>query len=247
MPLNWGFFDGYILGLKNLITNIGVFTYALVMNLKDLTSVELINVIESAGELFKLNTYKTKDYITKFLGLNIARANFYGLNEGGNITYLDKSHVVFDDSNDITIYIEGIVTLDYVPVNNGGGVIVYSGYGVLEVDGNLVYDGRSIIDSLDSVQAGLVENITTVSDRVADLEIKKENLDNRIENLEGEIIQLNGGLAHVINHDKNRIVNVTAFNSLDEEMNVYSKQDPNDTTYVLIKSDSPLVGYVHIF
>lgn len=114
------------------------------MKLKNITNRDAIVLIENATELFILDKYKDKKYVEAHLGLAISRVSFYGtIAVDGTVTALDKTNTVFNSSNDVPILVEGILILDQVPINEGLGDIVYYGYGVLEVDGVVIYDGRT--------------------------------------------------------------------------------------------------------
>lgn len=112
------------------------------MKLSDLSSFKLIELLESATELFRNKKYHTRDYVEKYLGLSIHRSNFYGMNDRGEFKALDEKRTIFNSEEDVTLVIEGILQLSKTPTNEGAGNIVYEGYGVLEVDGVVIYDGR---------------------------------------------------------------------------------------------------------
>lgn len=103
---------------------------------------ELIKILESATELFRNKKYYGKDYVEKYIGYNIHKSGFYGKQVNSKLVALDRSELIFDSPDNIEIVIEGFVELNRAPVNNGSGDIVYSGYGVLEVDKTVVHDGR---------------------------------------------------------------------------------------------------------
>jgi hypothetical protein len=113
------------------------------MRLNDLTSLELIKLLESATELFRVKMYKSKEFVRDFLGLNIARAGFYGRMLGEEIIPLESNETDFNEIDDVTILVDGIKVLDKAPNNSGSGSIVYVGYGLLEVNGAVIYDGRN--------------------------------------------------------------------------------------------------------
>ena len=112
------------------------------MKLNDITNLDTIRAIESAGELFQNKKYQSKDYLEKFLGLMIHRSGFYGRLIGDEILPLERINTAFNELDDVCILIEGVVNLSKSPVNIGLGGIVYIGNGTLEVDNEVVYNGR---------------------------------------------------------------------------------------------------------
>lgn len=115
------------------------------MKISDIRNTDLVGLIENATELFRLNRYRDKDTVEAYIGLATQRSYFYGIVDGlGNTRPLKLSKTKLDSHEDITIQIEGVVQLSEMPTNLGKGDIVLSGYGILEVAGSLVYDGRSI-------------------------------------------------------------------------------------------------------
>jgi len=116
----------------------------LIMKLKGFTNLKLAELLESATNLFVNKKYQSKKEVENNLGLLIQRSYFYGIKQtDGEYVALSLSTVTFDSKNDVQLVIEGIVVLPKTPVNNGDGGITYTGYGVLEVDGVVVYDGRT--------------------------------------------------------------------------------------------------------
>lgn len=115
------------------------------MKLNEITNLDAIALIENSSELFKLRKYKTKEFTKAFIGLGLHRSGFYGTINPNTLDVkdLDEDRTIFDSDNDVYLLIEGVVVLKKVPVNNGAGTIVYRGYGVLEVDGTAVHDGRA--------------------------------------------------------------------------------------------------------
>lgn len=103
------------------------------MKLNDITNLDTIRVIESAGELFQNKKYQSKDYLEKFLGLMIHRSGFYGRLNGDEILPLERINTTFNEVDDVTILIEGVVNLAKAPVNNGAGDIVFTGGGTLTI------------------------------------------------------------------------------------------------------------------
>ena len=129
------------------------------MKFKEIKNIDVISILENATELFRNKKYQSKQFIEKFIGLSIARAGFYGLlQEDNSLISLDYDRVEFDSDTNIPIFIEGVVVLNTIPVNNGSGIVEYSGYGVLEVDSVVIYDGR--IANITPI------TITTIADNV---------------------------------------------------------------------------------
>lgn len=113
------------------------------MNIKNITSADVADVLKMIPNIFKSKVQKSKEYVAEFLGLLIHRSNFYGIVDNfDNATPLARNKVEFDSPNDVKLLIEGTVILNKVPVNVGAGSLELSGYGLLEVDGTVVYDGR---------------------------------------------------------------------------------------------------------
>ena len=121
------------------------------MDLTKITNIDTVRLIENATELFQLKKYRSKEYVKSFIGLGIHRSSFYGTREGDTVASLKPTETIFNSSQDIVLAIEGVVILTKEPVNNGPGGIVYEGYGILEVDSVVVYDGR-IGNSLDGLE-----------------------------------------------------------------------------------------------
>ena len=127
------------------------------MNIKDITNQEVAGIFKMIPSLFKSKVQKSKEYISEFLGLFIHRSNFYGIIDNfENATPLNKNNTQFNSPNNVKLLIEGIVILSKVPSNAGAGDIEYSGYGVLEVDGVVVYDGRGSDSSSLTVQKSFI-------------------------------------------------------------------------------------------
>jgi hypothetical protein len=101
-------------------------------------------LIESSTELFRNKSYRSKQYVLNYLGLAVSTAGFYGKLSGEEVQPLKDGQTLFNEDNDVPILIEGIVTLNKIPTNSGSGSIVYSGYGLLEVNGIVIYDGRFV-------------------------------------------------------------------------------------------------------
>ena len=114
------------------------------MKFKDIKSLDVIRAIENATELFRNKKYQSKKFIEKFIGLNISRAGFYGQlqTSDNSVNSLEHDQVIFNSAQDVNLFIEGVVILNTIPVNEGAGLIVYSGYGILEVNNVVIYDGR---------------------------------------------------------------------------------------------------------
>jgi len=111
------------------------------MKFKDITSIDVIGLIENASTLFRLQKYKSKKYVENYIGLGLARSGFYGTTDGENARALDRGFTTFDTSEDVILLIEGVVVLEKTPENVGSGGLAITGYGVVEVDGTIVYNG----------------------------------------------------------------------------------------------------------
>lgn len=114
------------------------------MNYKSIKNTDLIDLILSSAANLRSTNYKSRESVEKYIGLTVARTGFYGKQITTDmVDPLPLSTTDFVSATDINLVIEGIVVLDKTPAITGGGAIVYNGYGVLEVDGSVVYDGRS--------------------------------------------------------------------------------------------------------
>lgn len=113
------------------------------MKPQDITNIDVIAMMENATELFKLGKYKSKQFVEANIGLAIHHSFYYGRQDtGGNITPLKAIDTTFNSATDVILYVEGPVVLAKEPVNEGAGGIVYEGYGMIVVDGVVVYDAR---------------------------------------------------------------------------------------------------------
>ena len=119
------------------------------MDIKNITGKSLAKTIENAAEVRRNKKYLPYEQIEKYMPLEISRAGFYGRDKGANIEFLGKHNTSFNSLEDIQLRIEGVVVLDSVPVNNGIGGIAYNGYGVLEVNNSVIYDGRGLTHKQD--------------------------------------------------------------------------------------------------
>lgn len=111
------------------------------MNIKKQTNPELVAMAENSSELKKLDKYRSRNVVEKYIGLATHRSGFYGTIAGNNATY--TKDVIFNSPSNIEILIEGFVELPEIPVNNGLGDINYNGYGYLVVNEVVIYDGRA--------------------------------------------------------------------------------------------------------
>ena len=115
------------------------------MKLSDITNIDLLGLIENATQLFRLNKYRDKDTVEAYIGLAVQQSYFYGvIDTQGNTRPLKLSDTKLNSHEDITLEIDGIVRLAEYPVNLGVGDIVLTGYGIIEVNDVLVYDGRRL-------------------------------------------------------------------------------------------------------
>lgn len=163
----------------------------LIMKLKGFTNLKLAELLESATNLFVNKKYQTKKEVENNLGLFIQRSYFYGKKEAdGEYVALSLSKVVFNSDKDVQLVIEGIVVLPQIPKNDGDGDITYTGYGVLEVNGSVIYDGRGGATTSQTLQ-DVIDNTdnTTEATSVVNcpLEIHLEYFDPEVENSGGGI------------------------------------------------------------
>lgn len=131
------------------------------MKFKDIKNLDVIALVENASELFKLSKYKSKKFVEQYIGLGFARSGFYGLLESDTVVKsISRNLVSFNSDQDVNLLIEGVVVLNNTPTNSGTGTIVYSGYGILEINNVVVYDGRNphISGAVDSIygRSGIV-------------------------------------------------------------------------------------------
>ena len=113
------------------------------MDLKKITNYDLMDLIENSTELVKLNKYRPKEYVEGFIGLTVHRSFFYGRKIGDKLVNLTLKETEFNSSQDIVLHIEGVVPLTRTPTNSGAGAISYEGYGIVEVDGSVIYNGNA--------------------------------------------------------------------------------------------------------
>ena len=120
------------------------------MKLLGFTNTDVAEFIENTTAVFKNRVYKSKQFIADYLGLAITRAYFYGVktSDGQYIPY-ELVNTRFVNANNVTLTIEGVVVLPEIPSVTGGGSIVYQGYGLLEVNGVVIYDGRNNNSNID--------------------------------------------------------------------------------------------------
>ena len=111
------------------------------MKIEDIKNLTAIEILESCTELLKVKKYQNKDFVEKYIGLVLSRIGFYGLDKIP-LTPLPLSRTNFNSEQDIVIRIEGIIVLKNAPTNEGLGDIVYKGYGLLEANETVIYDGR---------------------------------------------------------------------------------------------------------
>lgn len=145
------------------------------MNLREFTNLNTISLIENSTELIKLNNYQSKEYVESFLGLGIHRSFFYGRRiDDQNIYPLKKTETSFNSADDIELLIEGVVILNDIPENIGTGSLSYSGYGILDVNGVIIYSGTSTISSssVNSITDDLTINAAYISQNSRDLHIE---------------------------------------------------------------------------
>ena len=141
------------------------------MKLSELKNALTIRLIENATELFRAKKYYSKEFVEKYIGLTLQRSDFYGREQdNGELRPLAKNKTDFNEDKDVTLLIEGIVVLEKEPVNNGLGEIVYKGYGLVEVDDVVIYDGRAgqITDNTYNLAS---PTTTTVGDLSANTDI----------------------------------------------------------------------------
>lgn len=112
------------------------------MKITDIKNLTAIEILESCTELLKVKKYQNKDFVEKYIGLVLNRTGFYGL-DGESPIPLSRNRTKFNDDNDVVLRIEGIVVLKAIPINEGAGSVAYKGYGLLEVGGVVIYDGRA--------------------------------------------------------------------------------------------------------
>jgi hypothetical protein len=114
------------------------------MKLGNLSNLEVISLTEAATELFRLNKYKDRKFVENYIGLGIHRSGYYGTYNPNTDDTVATSQLVFNQSSDVNLLIEGYVRVSSVPVNNGAGDIVYWGNGLLELeDGTVIYGGAT--------------------------------------------------------------------------------------------------------
>jgi hypothetical protein len=131
------------------------------MRLDNLNNAEYVKILESATELKRNKKYMPAEFVEAYIGLFTAYTGFYGRRIGGSLTVVNPHIVTFNESQDVTLIIEGRVELKSVPVNTGTGNIDYTGFGFLIVDDVVIYDGRggnSGGDGVQTVTGDMVDN-----------------------------------------------------------------------------------------
>lgn len=154
------------------------------MKLNEINNFEFLQQVENAGELVKIRKYKSKDFLTKYIGLSLHRTGFYGKNVNGDLTALDTSVISFNSDTDIKLHIEGVVSVTSAPTNTGAGGITYSGYGLLESNGVILYDGRTQGVSANLTSDGVLNTSTLPGLNVTEV----------VESLDGDITAIENNL-----------------------------------------------------
>jgi hypothetical protein len=113
------------------------------MDLKKITNLDTMYLTENSSELGKLNKYRSKEFVESYIGLGIHRSFFYGKKIGDKVIALDVNETDFNTSENIVLHIEGVVQLPRTPSNAGAGTISYEGYGIVEVNDSVVYNGNA--------------------------------------------------------------------------------------------------------
>jgi hypothetical protein len=113
------------------------------MDLSKFTNRETIRLTENSTELSKLRSYRSIPYVESFIGLGIHRSFFYGVKNGNKVNPLPITQTTFNSTEDIELFVEGPVVLAKAPTNEGSGNITYSGYGIIEVNDSVVYNGNA--------------------------------------------------------------------------------------------------------
>ena len=112
-------------------------------NINRISNLDVIDSIENASGIQRLPVYLPKESLAREIGLVISRASFYGMEDPtGKVSALDRDRTKFNIRNGVKIHVEGILVLLKEP-ENVSGPILYQGYGLLEVDGIVIYDGRA--------------------------------------------------------------------------------------------------------
>lgn len=113
------------------------------MNLKDLTNLQFIKSLFTFSS--RVSQKYTDEDIRKNIGLYLSKAGYYGTYDPSTkeTSPLEVNQTDFTSTITVNILIEGYINLSKAPNVTGGGSIAYNGYGVLEVNGSKVYDGRS--------------------------------------------------------------------------------------------------------
>lgn len=174
------------------------------MKLKGFTNLKLAELLESATNLFVNKKYQTKKEVENNLGLFIQRSYFYGKKEAdGEYVALSLSKVVFNSDKDVQLVIEGIVVLPQIPKNDGDGDITYTGYGVLEVNGSVIYDGRGGATTSQTLQ-DVINNTTGETPAVnCPIQINLEYFDP-------EAVDTGGGILLGVGDTKHRTYGFTS-------------------------------------
>lgn len=148
------------------------------MKLSSITNLDLIKLLENATELFRNDVYKPREYVEKYLGLTIHRSGFYGVETASGTRALDRNDYKFDSDQNVELVIEGYVNLANEPVNVGAGNISYTGFGILEVDGVIIYDGR--LGTITATWGSINGTLSNQTDLQNALDAKVDNADKGV-------------------------------------------------------------------
>ena len=194
------------------------------MKIADIRNLTAIEILESATELFKSKRYQDKDFVEKFIGLVLHRTGFYGL-DGNSTIPLNRSRTRFNEPTDVNLRIEGIVVLKSLPTNEGAGDVVYKGYGLLEVNGLVVYDGRSSGGGGIATWGGILGDINNQTDLINYIENEILTANSSLEDVDiantttivgatvkAALEQLNTDFTFLVNNKENAFLKNTAFN-----------------------------------
>lgn len=135
--------------------------------------------MEAGTELFRNKIYYNRDHVEKFLGLAVHRSGFFGEQTTTGVRALDRNKLNFNEPNNVELVIEGFVDLKQIPTNNGAGNIVYTGYGILEVDGVVIYDGR--LGTTTAIWGAITGTLSNQVDLQAALDAKADVVHTHVE------------------------------------------------------------------
>lgn len=208
------------------------------MKLNDISITDLLASMENAPELFRLNKYQNKEFIETYVPLFIQRNGFYGQIKSNNeIIPLKTNKVSFESEEDVVLLVEGFVSIKSPLTITGGGAIVLKGYGILEVNGVPIFDGRA--DNMNPPTSDDIANDSNISG--ASVTQALNTLGNDLDNLENDFTSLStDGVAN--NSNVAGATSTNALNNLKLEVDDLKDNTFKVTYYEILDISATTVG-----